>query len=45
MIQGFQLKFAKFKARMKYQAYFDQFNIHGFYPKIVQQCRFSKKIG
>ena len=29
--------------RIKYQAYFDQFVTNGFYPKIVQPCRFTKK--
>ena len=31
--------------RIKYQAYFDQFVTNGFYPKIVQPCRFTKKTG
>ena len=31
--------------QIKYQAYFDQFVTNGFYPKIVQPCRFTKKTG
>ena len=31
--------------RIKYQAYFDQFVTNGFYPKIVQSCRFTMKTG
>ena len=30
---------------IKYQAYFDQFVTNGFYPTIVQPCRFTKKTG
>ena len=31
--------------RVKYQVYFGQFVTNGFYPKIVQPCRFTKKTG
>ena len=31
--------------RIKYQSYFDQFVTNGFYLKIVQPCRFTKKTG
>ena len=31
--------------RIKYQAYLDQFVTNGFYPKIVQPRRFTKKTG
>ena len=31
--------------RIKYQAYFDQFVTNGFYPKMIQPCRFTKKTG
>ena len=31
--------------RIKYQTYFEQFVTNGFYPKIVQPCRFTMKTG
>ena len=31
--------------RIRYQAYFDQFVTNGFYPKIAQPSRFTKKTG
>lgn len=39
----FNINLLEIKQRLKYQAYFDMFVTMGFYPKIVQPTRFSKK--
>ena len=41
----FNINLLEMNTRIKYQAYFDQFVTNGFYPKIVQPCRFTKKTG
>ena len=41
----FNINLLEMKTQIKYQAYFDQFVTNGFYPKIVQPCRFTKKTG
>ena len=41
----FNINLLEMNTRIKYQAYFDQFVTNGFYPKIVQPYRSTKKIG
>ena len=41
----FNINLLEMNTRIMYQAYFDQFVTNGFYPKIVQPCRFTKKTG
>ena len=42
---NFNINLLEINTRIKYQAYFDQFVNDGFYPKIVQPCRFTKRTG
>ena len=39
----FNINLLKMNTQIKYQAHFDQFVTNGFYPKIVQPCRFTEK--
>ena len=41
----FNINLLEMNTRIKYQAYFDQFVTNGFYSKIVQPCRFTKRTG
>ena len=41
--RDFNINLLEMNTRVKYQAFFDQFVTNGFYPKIVQPCRFMKK--
>ena len=41
----FNINLLEINIQIKYQAYFDQFVTDGFYPKIVQSCRFTNRPG